>query len=79
MKVAPKPAVVQAPDQPEVGAQIIAQSIVQISESMKAILRAGLKRQTIITLIHAHSGVPKRSVELVLNNLEALREIWCTR
>ena len=60
----------------EVGAEIIAQSIVAIADAMKKINATRLKQETIVTLIHAHSKVAKRDITLVLNNLTALEEIW---
>ncbi len=60
----------------EVGAEIIAQNIVAIADAMKKINASRLKQETIITLIHAQSKVPKRDILLVLNNLTQLEDIW---
>ena len=62
-----------------VAAQVIANAIVGISESIKKLSNSGLKRRAIVELVHAESGVPKRQIELVLNNLETLRETWLTK
>jgi hypothetical protein len=62
-----------------VASEVIAQAIVDISEGMKSLNNSGLKRRAITALIHDQSGVPKRTIELVLNNLESLRQDWCTR
>jgi hypothetical protein len=68
----------QQPDEP-VAAEVIARAIIGISDSMKKLSTSGLKRKAIVALIHDHSGIRKGDIEIVLNNLEALRETWCTR
>lgn len=68
----------QNPEQP-VAAEVIAEAILGISESMKRLSTSGLKRKAIVTLIHDQSGIGKRDIEIVLNNLESLRADWCTR
>lgn len=72
------PVVVQEPDKP-IAEEIIAKAIIDISEATKKALNAGLKREAIVTLIHANSSVGKPHIRLVLNNLESLRQTWCTR
>jgi hypothetical protein len=76
----PKSSVVvkQAADAP-VAAEIIAQAIIDISDAAKRLNNAGLKRRAVVALIHDVSGIAKRDIEIVLNNLESLREQWCTR
>jgi hypothetical protein len=71
--------VVQEPDGPVVAAEVIATALIEISTATKAMLRAGLKYETIVTLIHANSGVSKTNVRLVLNNLESMKETWCSK
>lgn len=66
------------PDEP-VATEVIARAIVEISDAMKKLSTSGLKRKAIVTLIHDHSGIGKRDIEIVLNNLDALRETWCSR
>lgn len=73
------PTVVQDPNAPEVAATIFAQALMKIAESTDALLRAGLKYETIVTLIHANSGVSKSNVRLVLNNLAGMRSTWCSK
>lgn len=60
----------------EVAPEVIAQAIVDIAKAMKVFSSSRLKMKTIITLIHAESKVPKRDIEIVLNNLEAFEIIW---
>jgi hypothetical protein len=70
--------VVKQTDQP-VAAEVIVEAIVGISESMKRLTASGLKRKAIVALVHDHSGIGKRDIEIVLNNLESLRETWLTK
>jgi hypothetical protein len=67
------------PTDTPVAAETIADAIIGISESMKKLSTSGLNRRAIVELVHANSGVPKRQIELIINNLESLRETWCSR
>ena len=60
----------------EVAPEVLAQSIEKIANAMKVFSESRLKRKTIITLIHAESKISKREIEVVLNNLEELGNIW---
>ena len=68
----------QDPEAP-IGAEIIAKAIIEIDASMKTMLNAGLKYETLVTLVHDHSGVAKRDIRLVMNNLAAMRQTWCSK
>lgn len=68
--------VIQKENEPEVPAEIIAQSIVEISKAMKVISQTRLSREAIIALIHDHSKVSKGVIKIVLNNLEHLENFW---
>jgi hypothetical protein len=59
-------------------AAIIADGITKIQKSMDDILAAGLKAKTIITLVHARTGLPQRDIAAVLDSLHALKEDWCS-
>lgn len=61
---------------PEIPTEVLATAIVEISAAMKKIDAGRLKREALVLLIHANSGVGKPDVRLVLNNLEALEAIW---
>lgn len=69
---------VEQPGEP-IPAEIIASAIVKISEATTAMLRAGLKYETIVTLVHDNSKVAKRDIRLVLNNLSELKENFCSK
>lgn len=71
-----KPKVVPAPGDESQGAEIIERAIMDLAEGMKALTKTRLRRATIVTLIHAQSKVPKRDIELVLNNLDDLEGTW---
>ena len=72
-------AVIKPDEQAPIAAEIIAKAIIDISEAMKRFSTSGLKRNAIVVLIHDRSGIGKRDIEVVLNNLEALRADWCTK
>jgi len=59
--------------------EIIAESIEKIAKAMQIINSTRLTRRAIITLIHDHSKVSKKQIEVVLNNLDRLEEIWLKR
>jgi hypothetical protein len=65
--------------EPPVAAEVMATAIISISDAMKKLSTSGLKRKAVVALIHDQSKISKRSIEIVLNNLEALRQDWCTK
>lgn len=71
-----KTKVVQKENEEEVPAEIIAQSIVEISEAMKQLFATRLTRKAIVTLIHDQSKVGKATINIVLNNLQDLERDW---
>jgi hypothetical protein len=64
------------PPKEPIAAEIIASSIVQISEAMQAINRSRLSRKALVVLIQAQSKVPRKGIEIVLNNLADLEKDW---
>lgn len=71
-----KAKVVPTPGEEPQGAEIIERAITELADGMKALNKTRLRRATIVTLIHANSKVPKRDIELVLNNLDDLEQTW---
>lgn len=70
--------VTQDPEQP-VEQPILATAIVDISRALKALLRSGLTREAIVTLISYKCRLSGRpAVHEVLNNLEQL-ESWAVK
>jgi hypothetical protein len=73
-----KTELIQSPEQP-VAAEVLAQNIIDIDKSMKAALAAGLKVNTIVTLVAADTGLAKRDVRAVIDSLSTLRSTWTTK
>lgn len=63
-------------DEPDGGPQRIIDALLVVAEGMKSLSKTRLSRRAIVTLIQAESKVSKSDIELVLNNLESLEEIW---
>lgn len=53
-----------------------ADSIQAIADTMKKLSTSRLNRRAIVTLIHEHSKVARRDIELVLANLDQFDKIW---
>ena len=66
-------------DDAPVAAEVLATAIIDISDAMRKVNASGLKRKAIVALIHDQSKISKRAIEIVLNNLESLRQDWCSR
>jgi hypothetical protein len=69
---------IMQPEEP-IPAEVIATAIVNIAESMLKLNSTRLTRRAIVTLIHENSGVARKTIEVVLNNLEQLEETWLKR
>lgn len=65
-----KPA--QEPPTPE----LIAQAVVDVSAGMKKLLATRLKTETIVTLVHAHCGLPKTTIRSVMVSLDQLEATY---
>ena len=63
-------------EQLEITAEELVEAIQNISASMATFATTRLKRKAIVYLIHHHSGVGIKTIELVLNNLEQMDSIW---
>ncbi len=57
-------------------AKVFQRAIVEMSEGYKAILGAGVKKETIAVLIKDKTGISKAEVHRVLDSLESLRKDW---
>jgi len=69
----------QTPGEPEVPAEVLAQSIVRLDEAVKKMTASGLRQRAIILLLHDHSGVGKPAVRQVLESLSQLRQVYTNR
>ena len=71
--------VVKQDEEKPIATEIIAKAIVDISAATNKMLAAGLKQETIVILVSSRSGISKKNVNIVINCLSSLREIYCTR
>lgn len=58
--------------------QVLAESIVKISEGFNAMVRSGLNKQAIIILLQAETKLPRRDIRTVLDALPRLRGWYCS-
>jgi len=56
--------------------EILEQSIIEIAKAMKKFQQSRVKQSTIVMLIQGSSHMSKRDIEIVLNNLMQLEEIF---
>lgn len=68
--------IVQKPNEEPIPAEIIVDEILEISAAMKKLNNSRLKRDAIVTLIAHRSKVARSTIQIVLNNLDALEEEW---
>lgn len=65
----------QAPNEP--GAiEVLATAIRDLAAAMRRIEAGPLKREAIVVLISHRSGIGKRDIEVILNNLRDLDHDW---
>lgn len=60
----------------EIPAEIFEQAIIEIAAAMRKISATRLTRSAIVALIYDKSKIQKGQIEVVLNNLDRLEEIW---
>lgn len=60
----------------EFDTQTVVEAIEGIAQAMRKLDSSRLKREAVVVLIHSHSKVPKKTIEIVLNNLNTLDERW---
>ncbi len=68
--------VVEARGEAPLPVEVIERSIVELAEGMRKINATRLTRKTVIALLHDNSKVPKREIEIILNNLADLERIF---
>lgn len=56
--------------------EIIEKAIIDLAAGMAAINRSRLKRETLVTLLHANSSVGKPAIRVILNNLDDLENTF---
>lgn len=57
--------------------ELLAASIVKVSEGFQALLASGLNREAIEVLLHEKTRVGKRDIRLILDGLRKLRGWYC--
>lgn len=57
--------------------EVIARSIIEISDGMKKILSGSLKLRTIVILIAHETKLPQREVQRVLEAAADLKRLYC--
>ncbi len=62
--------------EPPIPAEVIANAIVDIAEGMKSVNSTRLTRRAIVTLIHENSGIARKTIEIILNNMDTLEDDW---
>lgn len=68
----PRVTVVQKPDAPEVGVELLAQSIQDIADGMAAIRKTRLSDRALLLLLSHSSGVGQKDVQKVLGAMDTL-------
>lgn len=61
---------------PPISAEIIATAITEIAAGMDKLNTTRLTRKAIVVLIHDQSKLPKKTIDIVLNNLVDLEKDW---
>lgn len=60
----------------EMSPEVLVELIQGISAAMKKLSSSKLKQDTIIALLRDRTGLAKRDIKLVLDNLDKLEKIW---
>lgn len=61
---------------PEVTIDNLPDAIAKLAEGMKILSTSRLKTDTIITLLHASTGLSKRDIKILLGSLDRLEETY---
>lgn len=67
----------QDPEQP-VEKEVLATAITDISSALKALQKSGLNKTGIVVLLQDKTRLPKKTILIVLDGLEALRRDYTT-
>lgn len=68
--------VIQKADTEEVPVEILAQSIEAIAAGMKKINASRLKRDAVVILLQAQTGVNRNDIRAVMDGLDSLERKW---
>lgn len=67
--------VIKAGEEPQ-PIEILQSSIVALAEAFEVFNTTRLKQDTIITLLHDTSKIPKRDIKIILNCLTELKQLY---
>ena len=67
--------VIKAGEEPQ-PIEILQSSIVALAEAFEVFNTTKLKQDTIITLLHDTSKIPKRDIKIILNCLTELKQLY---
>lgn len=67
--------VIKAGEEPQ-PIEILQSSIVALAKAFEAFNKTNLKQNTIITLLHNTSKIPKRDIKVILNCLSELKSLY---
>lgn len=67
--------VIKAGEEPQ-PIEILQNSIVALAEAFEVFNTTRLKQDTIITLLHDTSKIPKRDIKIILNCLTELKQLY---
>lgn len=70
---------VENTEENQVPAKVLASSIEEIGRAMKKLSSTRLSRDAVVALIKDKTGHTKLTINIILNNLEQLEEIWLKR
>jgi 2-phospho-L-lactate guanylyltransferase (CobY/MobA/RfbA family) len=70
------PVVKQKADETPVNEEVLAQSIVSISASMKKLLKSGMNRKAIIVLVQDYTKLSKSEITRVIDALDDLARVY---
>lgn len=69
--------ITQDPDKP-VEREVLAASIVKISDAFQALKKSGLNRDAIVVLLHDRTKIARKTINDILNALEQLKRLYTT-
>ena len=62
---------------PPVEKEVLAETIVRVSEGFDKMVKSGLNHKAIVVLLQDHTGLPKGMINRVLNALPELKKMYC--
>lgn len=57
--------------------EILAEAITKVADGFNSLIRSGINRDAIVTLIQADTKVNKKTINLILNSLGGLKKKYC--